>query len=159
MTKVQGSSPKQSTAIEGEVIAKHAGGRPPKLTPLERAEVYEALRLYIERTPDPTVVGFCAWDPVGIKYRMSKTNMYDWEEFSPLIKQSIAKQEAFLLQAAGQGRYNATLAIFRLKQPQHGYRDRIDTDITSDGKSLQPLLVSFITNKQDVLPDGNDTDT
>jgi hypothetical protein len=142
-------------AVEGEVVAKHAGGRPPKLTPEERAEVLQAFRLYIERTPDPTLVGFVAFDPVPIKYMVTRDNIKDWDEFSPLQKIAIEKQEAFLLQAGGTGRYNTTLAIFRLKQPQHGYTDKVDADITSGGDKIQPVLVKFISSGEDV---GN-TDT
>lgn len=141
--------------LEGEVIPKHAGGRPPKLNEEERAEVLEAFRLYIERTPDPTIVGFCAWDPVAFKYLINKQNIKDWQEFSTLVKIAVSKQEAYLLQAAGTGRYNPTLAIFRLKQPQHGYTDKMETDITSGGDKIQPVLVKFLNGGTDA---GN-TDT
>lgn len=114
----------------------HPGGRPTKLTQEQRREVLEAFRLYIERTPDCTIVGFCAWDPVGIKYLISKDNIYDWEEFSELRSYAVLKQEAYLLQASGTGRYNPTVGIFRLKQPQHGYKDRMDTDLTSGGDKI-----------------------
>lgn len=123
----------------------HPGGRPPKLTPEQRKEVLAAFRLYIERTPDPTVVGFCANDPVGFKYLLTRDNINDWPEFSTLQKFCIQKQESFLLMAGGAGRYNPTLAIFRLKQPQHGYRDRTEQDITTDGQAL-PVMVQFIND-------------
>lgn len=145
-------------SLVGEIVTKPIG-RPPKLNKLEREEVLQAFKLYIERTPDPTVVGFCAFDPVGYKYLITRDNINDWDEFSTLRNYAIQKQEAYLLIAAGTGKYNPTMGIFRLKQPQHGYKDRVDTDITSDGNAIQPLLVSFINKKQDVLPDGNDTNT
>lgn len=114
----------------------HAGGRPPKLTAEERKEVLEAFKAYIERTPDPTVVGFCANEPICFKYLITRDNINDWEEFSTLQKYCIQKQESYLLMAGGAGRYNPTMAIFRLKQPQHGYKDRIDSDVTSNGETL-----------------------
>lgn len=114
----------------------HPGGRPPKLTEQERSEVLEAFRLYIERTPDPTVVGFVAYDPVASKHYLTRDNIKDWDEFTPLQKHCIQKQEAYLLMAGGTGKYNPTMAIFRLKQPQHGYKDRIDTDVTSGGDKI-----------------------
>lgn len=114
----------------------HAGGRPPKLTTEQRKEVLDAFALYIQRTPDPTVVGFCAYDTVAASYLITRENIKDWDEFSPLQKYCIQKQEAYLLQAGGTGKYNPTMAIFRLKQPQHGYRDRIESDVTSGGEKI-----------------------
>jgi len=115
---------------------RKAVGRPPKLSPLDRAVVYEAFNAYIENEEDPTIVGFCAWNDTAISYKLTKDNMYDWSEFSELRKRAIEKQEANLLKKAGNGSYNATIAIFRLKQPQHGYSDRVDSDITSKGEQL-----------------------
>jgi hypothetical protein len=114
----------------------HAGGRPPKLTEEQRAEVLEAFRLYIERTADATIVGFCAFDPVGAKYLITKDDINHYDEFSELRKYAIQKQEAYLITGAVTNKLNASMAIFRLKQPQHGYKDRIDTDITSGGEKL-----------------------
>jgi hypothetical protein len=133
----------------------HAGGRPPKLTPQQRKEVLTAFRAYIERTPDPTVVGFCANEPICFKYLITRDDINNWKEFYTLQKYCIAKQESFLLMAGGAGRYNPTLAIFRLKQPQHGYKDRTEQDITSGGDKLQPVMVQFI----DDTTATHDTDT
>jgi hypothetical protein len=116
---------------------KHAGGRPPKLTPDQRKEVYDALVMYIARTPDPTIVGFVSWDPVPISYDVSDDNINDWEEFSRLRKRAVKKQEAFLLQAGGTGKFHPTMAIFRLKQPVHGYKDRFEQDVTSAGEKIE----------------------
>jgi hypothetical protein len=116
----------------------HAGGRPPKLTEEERAEVLEALRLYIEREPDPTIVGFCAWDSVARSYMVTRDNIKDWPEFSPLQKIAIEKQEAYLSKGAITGQLNATFAIFRLKQPQHGWTDKQEHENTH--KFVQPIM-------------------
>lgn len=117
---------------------KHAGGRPRKLTVAETQEVYEALEQYILDEDDPTIVGFCAWNETAIQYRINDSNLYDWPEFSGLIKWAIKKQEANLLKQGGAGKYNPTLAIFRLKQPQHGYTDKSQTDVTTNGKEIGP---------------------
>jgi hypothetical protein len=134
----------------------HAGGRPPKLTPKQRKEVLDAFSSYIERTPDPTVVGFCANEPICFKYLITRHNIEDWSEFSALQKYCIQKQESYLLMAGGAGRYNPTMAIFRLKQPQHGYRDRTEQDITTGGDKLAPVLVRFISDETDA--DNTDTE-
>lgn len=112
----------------------HPGGRPPKLTDEERAEVYEALERYILNEDDPTVVGFVSYDDTAIKYSVTDDNIGDWQEFSGLRKRAIKKQEAYLLKFAGSNRYNPTIAIFRLKQPQHGYTDRSQVEQSGEVK-------------------------
>lgn len=116
--------------------SKHPGGRPRKLTVEQTLKVYNAFEKYINTEDDPTIVGFCAFDKTAIKYKLTKDNIHDWVEFSELRKRAIQKQEATLLKLAGNGKYNPTVAIFRLKQPQHGYKDRVDSDITSGGEKL-----------------------
>ncbi len=113
-------------------------GRPPKLTDLERAEVYDALENYIAMNLDPKVVGFVSMDPTALKYWVTKDNIHDWPEFSDLVKKAVAKQEWYLLEAGGTGRYNPTIAIFRLKQPQHGYTDK--TVQEQQVTLMQPLM-------------------
>lgn len=123
-----------------------------KVTSEELQEVVDALDAYINITPDPTIVGFCAWDPVAIKYRVNKDNVHDWPECRELQKRALQKQEAYLLEGATRNRINPIMAIFRLKQPQHGYTDRVDHDLTTQGKALPaPLLGGLSVN---VLPTG-----
>lgn len=132
-------------------------GRPPKVTPEERKEIFEAYKLYIEREPDPTTVGFCAWDPVAKKYWITRDNIKDWSEFSPLQKVAVEKQEAYLTKGAVQGTLNSTFSIFRLKQPQHGWRDQ-------PVEEVQPLQVQFMNKvpkvpntESDTLPSQSET--
>lgn len=117
---------------------KHAGGRPPKLTSEQKQEVYESLQSYILSNDDPTIVGFVSVNDTAIQYNLNDSNLYDWPEFSGLIKRAIKKQEAYLLDGATKNKLNATMAIFRLKQPQHGYKDRTETDVTTNGKDIGP---------------------
>ena len=132
---------------------KHAGGRPPKLNPEERAIVYKAMQDYIARTPDPIIVGFCAWDSIAIKYDVTDDNIYDWQEFSGLRKRATMKQEAYLASGALIGKLNATMAIFRLKQPVHGYTDRVQQDLTTNGKDLPTPILGNVN----VQPDNSNT--
>lgn len=111
-------------------------GAPSKLTDEQKAEVYEALIGYIKITADPTMAKFVSSDEIAIQYNVTRDNLNDWPIFSTLIKQATQKQEAFLLEQGGAGKYNPTIAIFRLKQPQHGYKDRFEQDITSNGESI-----------------------
>jgi hypothetical protein len=124
--------------------SKHPGGRPPKVTPEQKQEVLKAFELYLDREPDPTAVGFCAYDPIGKKYRITKDDINGWEEFSELRKAAISKQEAYLLYGVTQNKLNPSVSIFRLKQPQHGYTDRQNLDHTTNGNDIGPILVKFI---------------
>lgn len=114
-------------------MTKHAGGRPPKLTREQRSEVWQALARYIELEDDPTIVGFCAYDETAHSYLITKDNIHDWAEFSELRKLAIQKQEAYLLRKGTKGSLSTTMAIFRLKQPQHGYTDRQEIQHSGDG--------------------------
>lgn len=109
-------------------------GRPPKLTKEQKQEVLEAFRLYIERTADPTIVGFVSWDSVPLSYWVTDDDIDNWQEFYALRKRAVKKQEAYLLDASGRGKYNPTMGIFRLKQPTHGYTDRQDLNTQGEVK-------------------------
>lgn len=109
-------------------------GRPPKLTPDEKTEVLDAFSLYIEQTPDPTIVGFVSQDEAPLKYWVTDDDIDNWDEFYALRKRAVKKQEAYLIQAGGTGKYHPTMAIFRLKQPTHGYTDRQDVNQSGEVK-------------------------
>jgi hypothetical protein len=115
---------------------KYKPGRPSKLNEDQKSEVFDAFCEYIVNTPDPTVSRFVSNETICFRYNILDHDIYHWPAFSQLIKRAIKKQEAYLLEQGGAGKYNPTLAIFRLKQPQHGYKDRVDTDITSGGDKL-----------------------
>lgn len=109
--------------------------RSEKLTPEQRKEVYEAFCDYIVYTDDPNVAGFVSSDDVALKHWVTQDNMYDWPEMNELTKRAIAKSEAYLLQK-GMGGQGTAMAIFRLKQPRFGYRDKFEQDLTSNGEKI-----------------------
>lgn len=113
-------------------------GRPDKYSAEEIAEIVKDLEAYIESNEDPTIVGFTS---TYKKYPVNKQYVTDREEFSDLVKRAIEKQESYLLRHSEEA---PVIRIFRLKQPQHGYRDKSETDITSGGEKIQPLMVKFI---------------
>ncbi len=115
------------------------GGRPLKLTKGQRGEVFKALEQFIQDKIDPRLTNFVSYDKVALQYNITYDNIYDWEEFSVLRKEAIKKQEDYLLEYGGTGKYNPTMAIFRLKQPQHGYTDKQERDV-SIKEMPQPLL-------------------
>lgn len=143
----------------GQSKPKHAGGRPRKLTQRQRKEVYDAFEAFIVSTPDSRITKFVSYDDTALQYNVTDDNLYDWPEFSVLRKKAIKKQEDYLLEFGGSGKYNPTIAIFRLKQPQHGYTDRQDRDITSGGEKLMGVglsadqaeqLIRARTNRSDI---------
>lgn len=122
-----------------------AGGRPDKYSDLEIAQIAVDLEQYINERDDPTIVGFTS---SYLKYPVNKQYISDRKEFSDLVKRAVDKQEAYLLTNSGEA---PVMRIFRLKQPQHGYRDKVEQDITSGGNALSPVLVRFITGSQDII--------
>src|SRR5258708_5629518 len=97
-------------------------GRPPKYTALEKQEIAQDLQKYIDTTEDPTIAKFIS------TYKDHPVNQeYVSANFSELVKFAIKKQEAFLI-----GQFDKpTMAIFRLKQPQHGYTDKQELHTTN----------------------------
>ena len=67
------------------------------------------------------------------------------EEFSYAIKKAKQKIQNYAEEYLFSGR-NATGAIFNLKN-NWGWKDKTETDVTSDGKSLSIVLAESIANK------------
>lgn len=116
---------------------KHQGGRPQKYTPEQIQEIVDDLRDYIDNKEDPTIVGFTS---SYTKYSVNKDYIGQKEEFSELRKRAIEKQEAYLLEGVTKNKLNASMGIFRLKQPQHGYKDKVEQEVTSPDGSMTPVV-------------------
>lgn len=114
------------------------GGRPQMYTPKQIEEIAQDLSEYIDTHEDPTIVGFTS---SYTKYSVNKDYISDHNEFSELRKRAIEKQEAFLLSGATKNTLNPSVSIFRLKQPQHGFKDKTETDITTGGDKLEGLVI------------------
>jgi len=102
-------------------------GRPQMYTPKQIQDIVSDLTLYIESHDDPTIVGFTS---SYTKYSVNKDYISDHKEFSELRKRAIEKQEAYLLDGVTRNKLNATMGIFRLKQPQHGFSDKHEQEVT-----------------------------
>jgi len=135
---------------------KHAGGRPSKLAKSDRPELIQALHNYINEQADPTIVKFCTTHPVALKYNILPPDLSKWPEFRKLVKKAIAKQEAYITEYATQGKINPTFAIFRLKQPQHGWTDKQEIDHTSLGKGLTNPMASLTVEQLRKLAEVSD---
>lgn len=109
--------------------------RPQTLTPEQIDDIRQEFAEYIETNDDPTIVGFVSSHPKielndGKEFYLNKDYMSDHDEFSELRKRAIEKQEDYLLKNATINKANPTIAIFRLKQPQHGYKDKFEQELT-----------------------------
>lgn len=118
-----------------EVKKKHAGGRP---RVYDVGELVDKLNDFIDETEDPMIEKFCVdrtMPRVQTLLEMSKReNDTDARELASAIKRAYDKQRIYL---CSNGSKEMVKDIFRLKQPQHGYKDKLEIqqNITVDTAS------------------------
>jgi len=84
---------------------------------------------------------------------VSRGTIYNWEsqvisqEFLDIIEEMREKQAKTLLSKGLTGDFNSTIAKVMLSK--HGYSEKTETDITSGGKEIAPVLVKFLDGKDD----------
>ena len=108
-------------------------GRPRNLSNERIAELQDKFEEYIRETPVPIIAEFAYLNDV------LRESLYDYPEFSTLIKKCVAKKEAQLERGALQNSLNTTMAIFSLKQL--GWRDKQEHEIS--GKDGMPLKITY----------------
>jgi hypothetical protein len=79
-------------------------------TPERKAELLAKLEDYIETTTLPVLAEF------AFRERVNRQDLYAHPEFSDAIKRLMAKKEYILEMGALRGKFNASMAIFSLKQ-------------------------------------------
>lgn len=90
------------------------------------------LEIYIEEEANPIIAGFCIRPGSPCRdtlYELAKNN----KRLSDTIKKAIQKQEVFYENGAALGVVNPTFAIFKLKQPAHGWTDKQQNDVNMSG--------------------------
>lgn len=133
-------------------------GKPPKFNTEQMREIYDDLDVYIRTNEDPAIVRFVA---NYYKYDVVDQYIYERPEYAGLVKRAIKKQEAYLISCEK----NPTMAIFRLKQPQHGYRDKTEVATTIDATvnvtNVDPTMAADFTEflKQRTIGDIKTTDS
>ena len=121
-------------------MAKHAGGRPSKLTEEARTFIAKYLKDSITNDGVPTAA------ELAVKLDISKSTLYKWAEDDEELSDTLAKlqsiQETKLIKGSLKNLLNPTIS--KLMLANHGYREKSEQDITSGGEKIAPLLVRFI---------------
>ncbi len=123
-------------------MEKHPGGRPLKFKTVE--ELDQAITAYFRDTKEDE------WTITGLALALDTTrqtliNYEGREEFLDTIKKAKLKVEnGYEKDLKKHGRSGT---IFALKN--FDWRDRQETDVTSGGEKLLPLMVKFLNDKGD----------
>lgn len=99
-------------------------------------EMCAALEQYIAATDDPFAADFLSGNEVALRYWLDDMDLYAYPAFERLRARMVKKSEATLLKETRNSKGNTIMTIFRLKQPWHGYRDKFEQDITSNGQPV-----------------------
>ena len=97
-----------------------AGGRPKNYTDEQVEQIRQSMQEYINQTPIPILAEF------AYLHNIPRYTLYDYDEFSTLIKRMIDKKEAQLERKCLNGEIDKTMAIFSLKQL--GWKDKMETE-------------------------------
>ena len=126
----------EAKVARAEQAAKHPGGRPRKYESAEQMQV--AIDAYFEDTEKTTICGLALF--LGFVSRNSLLSYEGYsEEFFGTIKTAKSRVEAYYEGHLVES--NAAGSIFALKN--FGWKDKIDHDLTSDGKPIAPVIVVF----------------
>lgn len=112
-----------------------AGGRPTDYTP----EILEKARAYRDNPlPEDEVVH--SIEGLAQYTGLARSTIYDWisqeskAEFSDITEDILQKQAQKLVNNGLIGKFTPT--ITKVMMSKHGYREAIDTDITTKGKEI-----------------------
>lgn len=94
-------------------------GRPRKFTKKKVKEIQDLFQRYIDDNDVPIIAEFAYTNGI------LRESLYDYPEFSTLLKMCIAKKESQLEKLTLSGKVNAPMAIFSLKQL--GWSDKQET--------------------------------
>jgi hypothetical protein len=120
------------------------GGKPPIFKTEEelKSKLFEYLEYCEKKKQMPNIAGFCFF--VG----MHRDNYYEYSrKYSDTIKDFESGVENIWVNRLSSN--GSVGAIFYLKNAfREFYKDKTETDLTSKGEKLQPLLVEFINDAE-----------
>ena len=118
-------------------------GRPKKY---DVNDVIDKLNKYIDITDEPMIIEFC------LNYGISRTHLYELrdinEDLANTIKKAISKEEMFLVKNAEKQKINPVFAMFRLKQPTFGYKDKTEVETSGETTVNNKIDLSGFTTEQ-----------
>lgn len=126
-----------------------ATGRPTKLND----EIISRANKYLE---DNEAFGPAALLPtierLSLVLEVNRDTLYEWasnnREFSDIISRLKAMQADKLIQNGLAGRWNSVIS--KLMLSKHGYVEKQETDLTSAGDKIEPVVIY----RPEKLPDG-----
>lgn len=129
-------------------------GRPTKLTP----ELKDKARDYLQNYKDygdviPSIEG------LAVEIGVARSKVYKYrdkdEEFGDIVESILAKQARVLASKGLTSEFNSS--ITKLLLTKHGYSDKQETDITSKGNEIRPIL-GGLSNEGDSGLQSNNSD-
>lgn len=135
-------------------------GRPTIYTPelIEAAHEYE--KNWSTLYPDDVIPSL---EGLALHIGISRDTIYDWkgqegkEDFSDIVNKVMHNQAKTLINKGLKGTFNAP--ITKVILTKHGYRDAVDTDITSKGEQVNTVGVesraASILDEQSTTEGGN----
>ena len=127
----------------------HAGGRPSEYNEATLTKAQE----YVQRARTSALSvddgGLPSIAELALYLDVNRDTLYEWSkvhsEFSDILRTLLTAQEMKLIDNGLSGKWNSN--ITKLMLTKHGYSDKTETDLTSKGDKLSPVLVKFIDGK------------
>ena len=120
-------------------------GRPPKFSSVEQLEslIDQYFKACDALQRPYTITGLALYLDTT---RETISDYKEKPEYSDSLKRAKLRCENWVEEGALTNKVNATSAIFNLKN-NYGWKDKTESDVTSNGSSINPILVKFIDGK------------
>lgn len=140
-------------------MKKNRGGRPTKYS----KKIIEKAREYLDNCNDEydefhktrglksntyeriINVNIPTIEDLALYLKISRETVYDWRdkysEFSDIVKEVQITQASRLIKGGLSGTYNP--AIAKVLLTKHGYRDAVDSDLTSGGEKISGVTIQI----------------
>lgn len=123
-------------------MSKNKGGRPLKFQSPE--ELDKRIDAYFDEDDFPTITGLALYLDTS---RETLREYSERPEFVDSIKRAVDRCEHFVNRGMLSGKLNVTGAIFNLKN-NYGWKDKTEQDLTSNGDSISPVMVKFVSDEK-----------